>query len=511
MLNFFSRRNLIGGGIPANRTVLSVSWLGNQFSAVAVQRGRVAGTWQRSDASTELGEFGAMVREAADRTGYKGDEVSLVLAHPRLVQNLADLPPVKGKALKSLIQRQAMQQNLFSGQAAWASQSASSGDGTNRVILHLFPRLLLNQLVANCRHHGLELMAVVPPSALLEHQLSQLPLEKDELALVAAETGGSTTVVVGRGDGQLLLVRTLPGTWSEESGRLAVDLNRTVLFVQQQQGATARQSVWLFGAAAADQVPAIQSRIPIPVKISPVAFTGFYWASDLPKLRPERYPNLISREMQKAPQRRVFAKVVVGSTAVLVMICLGACTYAWGQVRGQAATVRNLSAEIWRLQARLSELQKLDAELTGKEELVHLVVGTRRPPVAAWFLAYLGQAVPPELVVTNLEIRFDQDCWKVRLCGSSQPARSYNSKISVPDSITLLKSRLSGGPFRFRFTGQSGASGIPSGQAGVGVVPPVSWMNRMLGNAGGAGATTLKPLESLAAPVASFDLQATFQ
>ena len=62
MLNFFSRRNLIGGGIPANRTVLSVSWLGNQFSAVAVQRGRVAGTWQRSDASTELGEFGAMVR-----------------------------------------------------------------------------------------------------------------------------------------------------------------------------------------------------------------------------------------------------------------------------------------------------------------------------------------------------------------------------------------------------------------------------------------------------------------
>ena len=132
MLNFFSRRNLIGGGIPANRTVLSVSWLGNQFSAVAVQRGRVAGTWQRSDASTELGEFGAMVREAADRTGYKGDEVSLVLAHPRLVQNLADLPPVKGKALKSLIQRQAMQQNLFSGQAAWAAGASRTSRAASR-------------------------------------------------------------------------------------------------------------------------------------------------------------------------------------------------------------------------------------------------------------------------------------------------------------------------------------------------------------------------------------------
>ena len=88
-----------------------------------------------------------------------------------------------------------------------------------------------------CQRNGLDLISVVPVSAVLHHQLTQLPLEQEEAALLAAETGGSTTVVVGRNDGQLLLVRTLSNTWNESVEQLAVDLNRTILFFSQQYGA----------------------------------------------------------------------------------------------------------------------------------------------------------------------------------------------------------------------------------------------------------------------------------
>ena len=53
--------------------------------------------------------------------------------------------------------------------------------------------------------------------------------------------------------GQILLARTLPGNWNQDAQRLAVDLNRTILFVNQQQGAALNQGVWLFGPGAVER------------------------------------------------------------------------------------------------------------------------------------------------------------------------------------------------------------------------------------------------------------------
>ena len=79
--------------------------------------------------------------------------------------------PVKGAALQKVIQRQAQQQKVFAGEAAWASQTSPPGKGLQRVVLHLFPRLLLNQLIQGCKQNGLHLTAVIPPSAVLTNAL----------------------------------------------------------------------------------------------------------------------------------------------------------------------------------------------------------------------------------------------------------------------------------------------------------------------------------------------------
>src|ERR1044071_6625688 len=107
MFEFTFRRSIGADAIPRKTTTLSVSWLNNQFRAVAVHHGRVEGTWERPGISDGPGNFEAFIREAVARTNYSGHSVSLFLAHPRLVQQLVDAPPVRGAVLQKIIQRHA--------------------------------------------------------------------------------------------------------------------------------------------------------------------------------------------------------------------------------------------------------------------------------------------------------------------------------------------------------------------------------------------------------------------
>src|SRR5690242_15197351 len=118
MASLFSKRAVGEHAIPRHVTTLSVSWLNNQFRAVSVHRGRIEGIWERSGESEGAGNFEKYLREAVQQTGYRGHSVSLVLAHPRLVQQLVEAPPVKGMALLKVIQRQAEHQKVFPGEAA---------------------------------------------------------------------------------------------------------------------------------------------------------------------------------------------------------------------------------------------------------------------------------------------------------------------------------------------------------------------------------------------------------
>jgi hypothetical protein len=413
-----------------------------------------------------------------------------VLAHPRLVQQLMEVPPAKGSALQKIIHRQAQQQKVFAGEAAWASQPCPSGKGARRILLHLFPKLLLNQLIDGCKRNGLHLAAVIPPSAVLQQQLTRLPLQKEEAALLAAETGGSTTLVMGHSDGQILLARTLPGNWNQDTERLSVDLNRTILFVHQQQGVGINQGVWLFGPGAAEQRQALQSQIQSPLNLSPVPFDPFYWATEALKLRSEAPPNLIGAELQKAPQRRVFAKVVAASTALIVAASLGASAFFVINGRQEKRDLAMLASQFERLEGKKNELQRLEAELSRKKRVVQLVMDDRPPPAPAWLLAYLAEAVPSDLVVTNLQVKREEDFWKIKLAGTPQQGVKYPDSQPVSSSMALLKSRLAGPPFHIRIAGSEDTADKAAGEkpAASGSSLP-AWLNRVAGSLARKGAS----------------------
>ncbi len=396
--------------------------------------------------------------------------------------------------------RQAQQQKMLAGDAAWASQTSPVGKGAKNIVLHLFPSPLLNQFIQGCKRSGLHLAGVVPASALLQHQLTQLPLAKNEFGLLAAETGGSTTLVIGRNDGQILLARTVSDTWNDACERLGVNLNRTVLFANQQYS-VALKGLWLFGEGADEQCDTLQRQLQLPVQVSPMAYEPFYWAIEAPKLAGELVPNLISPKLQKAPQRRVFAKVVATATALVVTGSLAASAYFCSLARREAEDAKVLSTEVARLQVRETQLEQLDSEMCRKQQAMKLIAADRLPPTPAWLLAYLGEAVPSDLVVTNLHIKRERDCWRVKLAGTPQQGAKEPEPPPVSVLVAQLEARLSGSPFYLKITEPSD----PSAKEKPAAVPPQAgspgWLSRL------PSAVSGKPVAPKVTPIDHFAIE----
>jgi hypothetical protein len=376
---------------------------------------------------------------------------------------------------------------MFAGEAAYTSQLCPSDKTVQRVVLHLFPKLLLNQFIQGCKRNGLHLTCVLPASAVLQNQLTQIGLEKDELGLVAGETGGSTTMVAGNGEGKLLLARTLSGNWNDEMERLAVDLNRTVLFVNQQYGVTINKGLWTFGPGAEQKSDSLQDLIPLPVDESPVEYDPFYWATAAVKLRPETAPNLISREQRQAPKRRVFAGVVLFATLLVMGIALTAAAVFLRQAQHEADNVAAFNKQMVKLQATKTEMEALDRELSRKKQVIKLVKGDRPPPTPAWFLAYLGEQVPSDLVVTNLQIARKDDYYSVIVGGTFQaPLQPGQTPAQqIVDPVAVLKARLAGAPFHLKINEDQGQPGAaPQSATAPAQAKPVesgipAWLSRL--------------------------------
>src|SRR5207247_1465092 len=124
---------------------------------------------------------------------------------------------------------------------------------------------------------------------------------------LAAETGGTTTAVIGRKDGEIYLGRTLNSSWNIYPDRVNVDLNRTLLYVKQQFGAPV-DSMWLFGTGAAEHPTAMQDLVKSTIKLSPVPYDPFYWCQEAIKIPFADSNNLVSSEIQQAPKRRILVR-----------------------------------------------------------------------------------------------------------------------------------------------------------------------------------------------------------
>lgn len=439
----------VAQNLSSNLTTLGISWLHGRVAAVAVHKGEVAGTWTKDDVPDDLSKLGEYVREAAKATSYRGSSVSLLLAHPRLAHQLIETAPARGAALEALIARQADRAKAFEGPAAWSFQTTAGSHNPQSHLLHLLPQSLLDQMVRSVEKTGLHLVSVLPPTAVLHGQLTRLPIAQDEVAVLAADCGDRVTVVVGRKNGELLLARSLDANRAKGTASFGVDLSRTVLFVSQQFGVNVG-SVWIFGGGAAERVTELQPQIHTPVRVSPEADKPTYWAEDALRLPPEFSPNLISSEQRLAPQREAIFRLT--TVISLVMVCIAAASVALVLFMSarERKEIAKVNVRIIQLQKEHHELQLAHQVLNRRADTLKTVSDDRLPPVPAYFLAYLGEVVPPDIRLTTVSVKREGSLWHVQMAGSAQTNATGRAGSTLAASVTALAKSLNSGPFHVR-------------------------------------------------------------
>jgi hypothetical protein len=442
-----------------SETCLCLTLFNGQLRALAVNRGRPGGSWQAPEPVDDFIEFGSVLKEAVKQTKYEGGNVALVAAHPRLVCSLVETPPIKGRNLQRFLARRVRQLKTFGTEAASSFQTTVPTKNASGVVLHYFPKPFLDELAQGCVQADLRLTKVFPVSAILARHLGELPLQPDEVALLAAETNGAINVVIGGKDGRIYLARSINSSWNTHPDRVNVDLNRTILYVRQHFGVIVN-SVWLLGEGAEKQISAVQEAVKLVANVIPVP-GPFHWNQGVLGLAPDDTSNLVSTEQLQAPQRRLFLRVtsvVIGALALAALITAGVIQ---ALAKDRARQIEKLRPRIEALVARRAQLQQREEIFQQQRDFVKVVSEQEVKPVPGWFLGYLGDHVPSNLLLTHVSLKRADDLWWVEISGTLQPGVASATNAPLTEAVRTLATTLVKGPFHVKVTDDTPAGGAP--------------------------------------------------
>jgi hypothetical protein len=427
---------------------LGISILNDALKAAAAGRDGGMETWESPASAANLNALGPLLGAAAQRYPAGGKSIALVLAHPQLTDQVVEIPHVRGWKLARLLERLAQSAKAFSDEAAWSSQPALPTKQHEAVLLHLCPKPIVDQLARACTDAQRQLVRILPATSVLSSQLKLLPLQKDELALLAAETGTGTTVVVGRKDGRVCLGRVLRKNWIADPDSVGVDLTRSIGFAEQQSGLRVA-SVWLFGSSANDQSARLGTLLNLPVQVSPVPFSPFYWAEQAIRLPDTLDGNLMSIEARQAASRRRFVTATGWLLCLLGVIALATMIFCQKQRDHEIKSIAALTAKIDDLRVKQKDLEKSFGAQAGRKDLARVVNDEKLIPVCNWFLADVQEAAPDTLALSQCKIARATNLWTIHLAGAGDPASFPGT---LRQAVNDFSNTLATGPFHVKVT-----------------------------------------------------------
>jgi len=457
--------------------MLGAAWINGEFSVIAQHRGGLAGSWISPQPVTEIAGLTGALKAAVVQTGYNGNQVTLLLAHAKLTQRFLEVPAEQNAQSLRALERQVEQGKSFDGSARWVAQPTLPTKTAGGSMVHILPQEFLDQLVSATERAGLSLVCVIPASEGVRNLVHAVPSVNDEVLLFAAALPTSTLMVLVDGGGTPLLVRSAAESWTRDPGRVTLDINRTLLFVQQQFDRTVG-SIWLQGADAAEKSAGMAAHFQIPVRPVSSEHDPLFWAASALQFNSKHRLNLITREQKQATSRKVVLKLSAVMAILLLLVAFGLSGYIQYLYGQETDMLVKLRREEELLKKRHTELQSLHETSTHQEFFLKEVGDNRQKPLHAWFLGYLSDSLPIELVVTNVVARADTNGWHFMLHGQVQPALVQLGDRNTEEPLERFTNSLATGPFPLVL--QQGAVGTAMSSS-IASSSPSDWASRLRG------------------------------
>ncbi|MGB9603175.1 MAG: hypothetical protein ACPMAG_10340, partial [Limisphaerales bacterium] len=285
--------------------------------------------------------------------------------------------------------------------------------------------------------------------SVMRTQLGSLNVAIEEPVVLAADVNGSTALLIGRKDGEVYFGRTIYGNWKVDPEYVCNEIMRPVLFVKQQFGVMATR-VFLYGTELDRWKNAVEQICGLPAEPISYPSTAIDWLKECLKLSEDSNDNLVTADLRQEPQTRLFLRMT-GFLAVLIIAGIGIwIAFVEKEIKHQKNVYASLVPAQKQLEETKNKLFAVRDEIQHRQQFVKLITDNIIHPVPGWFFGYLCDVFPDDLVLKELEIRWTNGLWHVRIVGVVHPADDKTAEQALAFGMQLLQNRLERSPFHFK-------------------------------------------------------------
>ena len=429
-----------------NGDLLGVGWLHGTFH-VGIFRGqkhKMVGNWSAPSPIKTLEEFGAALDEALLELKFGGTEAFLLLENEEFVHQTEATPPFSDSVARSYLYGRVQRYEKEHAPMLWVGQPATGVKKERSFIVHLLPRSFYDGMNRLLLERRIDLTRIVPLVVPVQRELNRFPIANGRPVLVAVEAGGATVVMVAKVGEELLFARNILATWAADPARIGVEINRSLLYANQQFGNTVDR-VWLLGQDN-HAIAQVNAKCGTGRQITVLPTTPVEWLQTVAKMPPRQPINLLAGHLKRKSQQRAIRRVLLIASWVALAF-LGVDTWTGAQSwRQEERQYRDLQANQSKMNAEREHLVVRNAAVQRQREFVKQVDDDRLPAVPGKFAACLAGMLPEQMRLTDLSVKWEEvGGWTFRIEGTVEGDEETSREI-----VATLQRQLASSPLRVR-------------------------------------------------------------
>ena len=435
----------IGG--QTNTDVLGVAWFNGVLHAASFRRQKMTQSWSCETSVRTVAEFEAVIDEMLAKLEFGGTEMFILLENELFQHQTEGIPSFSEAAGRSYLKGRIQRYQQENGPVLWVSQPTIVVKQEQAILLHLLPTSFYDQLnrVLLLRH--LDLTRILPLVVPLQYELNKIPAGKDTPVIVVAESGSSTSVVVGRIGGPLLFARTILAELSREPSRVGVEVNRSLLFAKQHHDC-AVDRIWLM-AQSGQVSPELNAKCGSSRKIVVLPTTPIDWLQTTIKLSSQQPVNLLASYLKRKQQHRLIrlSLLALGWFGLVLMI-LNFLSQA-NDWKNESARMAELRGREPALNTERDQILKRNATIDRQQAFIKQIETDRLPSVPTSLIGYVASILPSSARLTDFSVKRETETggWTFRVDGMIE-----SDDETARDLIKNMQHQLEKSPFRARFT-----------------------------------------------------------
>lgn len=424
-----------------------IEWAYGEFRIARLKHGQVVESWKSPTPVTDLPSLNEAMYEAAYHVDIsRGGSVAIAYEDDLHTHEFLEVPPLSHKDLDKFLIRRVVQDKPFEDEAAWRHHPVAKGTNVDGVILHLMPKYIVDAVMRICEEFYLKPKLLVPLTEIMSEYVPKLGKDDDEALLMIALFDDRTQMLISSGCGEILFVRELSYPWSPEtSSRLSTDINRTIGYSKQRIEGELNQA-YMIGENAKLAKEDLESRIDVELIYNELAAKAEFWMIQVAGLPQGLSSNFIPALARQSITGKTFLRAAVMMSGVTVLSAILLCGSIEYVLFKSGLDSASLSKDVLELEENLERMQtKVDFMKLESAKLDILNVDSFNLP--AIFLSHLSELLPPELVLTKVEVTDQDGTWDIQLNGLSSVALSD----SAP-ALAQLEKSLTGEPWNTQIT-----------------------------------------------------------